>query len=212
MQVLIVIRTFGNFRSGSVLWMTGLEQGQDFETQTDIVMAGWRVQLWESSSPLFPTWPCWWWRWWQCDCRVPWWESPRPPFPPTSRLPQRLLPTVFHSVAASSLVWWLPEQVPMAPAIYISHPLQCCFVDNWSPFRSKSRQPEICFLRCSNSKAAQVSPFMGLGRERSHDSIQDERWWKTDWMQATAHNHLCIFQGLTLYGFRIQTLDFEALL
>ena len=59
MQVLIVIRTFGNFRSGSVLWMTGLEQGQDFETQTDIVMVGWRVQLWESSSPLFPTWPCW---------------------------------------------------------------------------------------------------------------------------------------------------------
>ena len=35
-------------------------------------------------------------------------------------------------------------------------------------------------------------------------------WWKTDWMQATASNHLCIFQGLTLYGFRIQTLDFEA--
>ena len=173
--VLIFIRTFGNFRTGSVLWMTGLEQGQDFETQTDIVMARWRVQLWESSSPLFPTWPCWWWRWWQCDCRVPWWEPPRPPFPPTSRLPQRLLPTVFHSVAASSLVWWLPEQVPMAPAIYISHPLQCCFVDIWSSFRSKSRQPEICLLRCSNSKAAQVSPFLSHGRERSHDSIQDGR-------------------------------------
>ena len=173
--VLIVIRTFGNFRTGSVLWMTGLEQGQDFETQTDIVMVWWRVQLWESSSPLFPTWPCWWWRWWQCDCRVPCWEPPRPPFPPTSRLPQRLLPTVFHSVAASSLVRWLPEQAPLAAALYISHPLQCCFVDFWSSFRSGSHQHEICLSPPFEMLQLKSSTSVYLGRDGWYESIQDER-------------------------------------